>query len=322
MISRRPLGQTGEQVSELSLGASPFGNVFREVTLREACATLEAARDVGIDLIDVAPYYGLGAAEEKLGAALREVGREGFRVGTKVGRYGADEFDFSAARTRTSLEESLSRLGLESVDLVQVHDVEFGELEQIREETLPALAALRQEGKLRWIGVTGLPLKSLDTLADWHGLDVVLSYCRLTLADRALETRLDRYASLGLGTLNAAPFAMGLLTGGPTPDWHPAPADLRQRANRAAEHCRARGARIEDLALQFSLSFPRVATTVVGTASRDHLQRLAAVVGREPDPELLTEVEEILAPVQGLNWASGRPGNRDPEPAQACEVVQ
>ena len=119
-MRRRPLGRTGETVSVVSLGASPLGNVFREVSLGEAVAVLEAARGLGIDLIDVAPYYGAGEAEAKLGRALAALGETSFKLATKVGRYGqeATDCDYSSARTRLSVEESLTRLGLDRIDLI------------------------------------------------------------------------------------------------------------------------------------------------------------------------------------------------------------
>src|SRR5437588_5841913 len=128
---QRPLGRTGLQLSALSYGASPLGNVFRPIDEAEGIRTVHTALDLGINFIDVSPYYGLTKAETVLGKALATVPRDRYHLATKVGRYGENEFDFSAARVTRSIEESLGRLGVETIDLIQCHDVEFGDLNQV-----------------------------------------------------------------------------------------------------------------------------------------------------------------------------------------------
>src|ERR1041385_1323003 len=130
----RPCGPTGLQVSVLSYGASPLGSVFRPVDEAEGIRTVHTALDLGINFIDVSPYYGLTRAEEVLGRALATVPRDRYLLATKGGRYGESEFDFSAARVTASVEESLRRLGVEYVDLIQCHDIEFGDLDQVVNE--------------------------------------------------------------------------------------------------------------------------------------------------------------------------------------------
>lgn len=310
-MRRNLLGTTDISVPALALGASPLGSTFRRVGAREARDVLAAARELGIDLVDVAPYYGLGEAESRLGAALRATSRDGWVVATKVGRYGPEiaHCDYSAARVRRSIDESLLRLGLDHVDLLQVHDVEFGDLAQIREETLPTLEELRREGKTRWIGVTGLSLDALAGLAISPHVDTVMSYCRLTLHDQALAGYLPGFEAAGVGVLNAAPLAMGLLSARGAPRWHPAPEALKARCALAAEHCRRRGTPIEELAVAYAASAPGIATAVVGSADPRNLRRLVAAVDRPLDDALLAEVLELLEPVRGTTWAAGRPEN-------------
>jgi L-galactose dehydrogenase len=288
-----------------------MGSTFRAVSDREACAVLAAAVEVGVNLVDVAPLYGDGLAERRLGAALARVDRDALIVATKVGRYGprAADCDYRPERVRRSVEESLVRLRLDHLDLVQVHDVEFGDLRRIGEETLPAFADLRAAGTVRWIGVTGLSLRALELLAGAPQVDTVLSYCRLTLNDQALEERLPAFARRGVGVLNAAPLGMGLLSARAVPAWHPAPAEVKRCCRLAVEHCARRGSAIERLAVQFACSRPGVATTVVGTASAEHLRDLAAGLREPLDEELLGEVLAILEPVRNVSWSTGRPEN-------------
>lgn len=305
----RALGKTGLDLSVLGFGASPLGGVFREISEAEGTRAVRAALDLGINFFDVAPYYGLTRAETALGRALRGVPRDRFLLATKVGRYGQSDFDFSAARTVRSVEESLDRLQVDVIDLIQCHDMEFGSLDQIVEETLPALWRLREQGKVRFIGITGLPLPIFRKVLDRAESDSILSYCHYTLYDRALEELIPYLQSKEVGIINAAPLGMGLLTTNGPPVWHPAPSELKAACARAAQHCRERGKDIAQLALQFSLAKQEIAATLVGMGSDMEVRQNAACIDVSPDAELLAEVLALLAPVQNSTWPSGRPEN-------------
>ena len=222
----RPLGLTGLQVSALSFGASSLGGVFRSVDESAAIAAVHAALDLGINFIDVSPYYGLTVAETVLGRALQGVDRSTYLLATKVGRYGDAEFDFTAERVVASAHESMRRLGVDYLDVLQCHDIEFGDLDQIIDETLPALEGLRDQGFVRFIGVTGFPVAALVSAARRHRIDTVMSYCNYTIQNRNLEPWLDDFAAEGIGVTNASPMGMGLLTNRGVPPWHLAPATV------------------------------------------------------------------------------------------------
>lgn len=307
----RPLGNTGLNVSVLSFGASSLGSVFREIDEQEGIRTVHTALDLGINFIDVSPYYGLTKAETVLGKALAVLPRDAYYLATKVGRYGADTFDFSAARVTASVDESLQRLGVETIDLIQCHDIEFGSLDQIVEETLPALRRLQEQGKVRFVGITGYPLKIFREVINRAPVDTILSYCRYSLNDTALGTLIPFLQEHQVGIINASPLSMGLLTERGTPDWHPAPEALKRACAQAAAHCRAKGVDIAQLAVQFAVAPPALATTLVGTANPENLRKNAAWIELPPDPELLADVQAILQPVQNLTWLSGRPENND-----------
>ncbi len=255
MLEQRTLGRTGLQVSSLGFGASSLGGVFRDIDEAEGIRTVHHALDLGINLVDVAPYYGDTKAETVLGRALRGVDRDRYVLATKCGRYGpeAPDFDFSADRVTRSIDESLGRLGVDHVDLIQAHDIEFGDLDVVVHECLPAMRRMVEAGKARFVGITGLPLdvvlRVVDRL-DPGTIDTVLSYCRYSLNDTALLDALPRLEAAGIGVVNASPLAMGLLTHRGAPDWHPAPPALKEacRAGRRAvrvawsPHREARGA--------------------------------------------------------------------------------
>ena len=311
----RPLGSTGLKVSILSYGASPLGSVFRETDDSEGIKAVHTALDLGINFIDVSPYYGATKAESVLGRALRGIRRDRYILATKVGKYGDGVFDFSAARVKTSLDESCARLGVDYVDLLQCHDIEFADLNQIVAETLPALVDLRQAGRIGHIGITGLPLKVFAAVIDRAGPDVVetvLSFCRYELNDTALETLLPYFKKLGVGVINASPTGMGLLTERGVPAWHPAPPAMIAGARRAVDYCQSVGADIVKLAVQFCVAQPDIATTLVGTANPDNIRKNIAYALAPIDVELMNEVRALLRPIHNHNFTRGRPENRDP----------
>jgi len=311
----RPLGQTGLTVSVLSYGASPLGGVFRATDDSEGVRTVHTALDLGINFIDTSPYYGATKSETVLGKALREIKRDRYYLATKVGQYGDGVFDFSAARVRASLDESCRRLGVDYVDLLQCHDIEFADISQIVNETLPELVKLREEGRIGHIGITGLPLKIFTSVLDRVGsgvVDTVLSFCRYELNDTALETLIPYLRGKGVGIINASPTGMGLLSERGVPSWHPAPKHMIETARRAVEYCKAVGADIAKLAIQFATHHPQIATTLVGTASPENIRKNVAALEEPIDFELMARVLEILRPIKNHNFTRGRPENRDP----------
>jgi L-galactose dehydrogenase len=205
------------------------------------------------------------------------------------------------------VEESLTRLGVDYVDLIQCHDIEFGSLDQVVEETLPALRRVVKQGKARFVGITGLPLKIFPAVLDRAEADTILSYCHYSLNDTALEGLIPYLQEKGVGIISASPLSMGLLTEKGVPEWHPAPENLRAACAKAAEHCRRRGADIAKLAIQFAVSHPHIATTLVGTANPENLKKNAAWIAEPIDKELLAEVQALLAPIHNQTWPSGRP---------------
>ncbi|QSF46246.1 aldo/keto reductase [Paenibacillus tianjinensis] len=303
----RKLGNTGLDVSVLSFGASSLGSVFREVPKEEGIRTVHTAIDMGINLIDVSPYYGLMKAETVLGEALQTVPRDRYIISTKAGRYGQDDFDFSKKRVIRSAEESMRRLGTDYLDILQLHDIEFGSMEQVMEEGIPALEELKQSGKIRFFGVTGLPLNVFETVLSRTALDVILSYCHYSLNDTTLLRLLPLLERKGTGLINASPISMGLLSSRQVPDWHPAGGDIQAACQRAAEYCRDKGEDITKLAVQFSTANEQIPTTLVSTATPANIRNNILWTEEPMDEQLLKEVLEILKPIDGATWPSGRP---------------
>lgn len=308
-MQTRVLGKTGLTVPILGFGASSLGQEFRSVDLNEALRSVQVALDRGLHFIDTSPFYGRGMSEVLLGVALRGVPRDRYLLCTKLGRYDLNHFDFSARRVAESVDVSLHRLGTDHLDICLCHDIEFVDMAQIVEETLPALRKAQAQGKVRFVGVSGYPLKIFRTILDRTDLDVILSYNQYTLQNRQLAELTPYLQAKGVGILNAAPFAARLLTNAPLPRWHKASDGVKAACRQAAEHCQRRGSDIARLAVQFSVRSPDFASCIVGSANPANVSQWADWVAEPIDETLLAEVEQILAPVMNESYREGRPEN-------------
>lgn len=309
------LGKTGLKVSNLSFGASSLGSVFHETKEAESIQAVEVAIEGGINFIDVSPYYGHYKAETVLGKALKGIPREKYYLSTKVGRYGKDgvnTWDYSGKRATESVYESMERLGIDYIDLINVHDIEFqaalpGGLQKVVDETLPALVELKKKGIVGHVGITDLQLENLQWVIDHTEegtVESVLNFCHYCLNDDKLTDYLDYFENKGIGIINASPLSMGLLSVRGVPDWHPAPRPLVEACAKAAQHCADKGYPIEKLAVQYAVSNPRIASTLFSSANPDNVKRNIAWAEEEPDWQLVDEVHEIIGDQQRVSWAN------------------
>ncbi|WP_458119239.1 aldo/keto reductase [Paenibacillus sp. Z6-24] len=305
MMNRRKLGNTGLEVSPISLGAAPLGHVFGNIDEDQGVRAVLEALEQGINLVDTSPYYGVTRSEQVLGRALRQLPRDRYILSTKAGRYNDREFDFSRQRILDSVDESLQRLGTDYADILLLHDIEFGDLNIVLDEAIPALQQLKLAGKIRFYGVSCLPLGGYERVLEHTDLDVILSYCHYTLNDSTLTNLLPLLEERGIGVINAAPLAMGLLSDKGPADWHPASSEIKQRCREAAEFCRQQGTSLTRLAIQYAVSNERLATTIVGTASTAEMADNIRWAAQPLDQQLLQRVMDILEPIQGQTWPSG-----------------
>jgi aryl-alcohol dehydrogenase-like predicted oxidoreductase len=310
-MEKRQLGQTGIELTSLGFGASSLGAEFRTVDISEALRSVRVAIDGGINFIDTSPYYGRGMSEVLLGQILPEIPRDRYFLGTKLGRYAPNHFDFSAQRVVESIDVSLERMRVDHLDFVLCHDLEYVEMSQIVEETIPAIKKQIEKGKVRFVGVSGYPMKMLKYVLASAEIDVILTYNHYTLQnDMALEL-VPICRDKGVGLMNAAPFSARLLTSAPLPPWHKATPRVREVAKQAAEHCREKGVDIAQLALQFSLANPEFATCVTGSANPKRVEQWLQWAEEPLDQQLLAQVKEILEPIHNWFYIEGRAENND-----------
>ncbi|MBO5466105.1 MAG: aldo/keto reductase [Prevotella sp.] len=306
----KELGNTGLKISEIGYGASSLGGVFHSFDEGRGIDSVFAAIDAGINFIDVSPYYGHYKAETVLGKALKQIPRDNYYLSTKVGRYGEDgknTWDYSAERVTRSVYESMERLNIDFIDIINVHDVEFADLNQIVDETLPALVALKEKGVVGHVGITDLQLENLKWVIEHTPkgtVESVLNFCHYCLNDDKLVDFLDFFEENGVGVISASPFSMGLLTERGVPAWHPAPKPLVEACVKAAEHCKAKGYPIEKLAMQFSIQNDRIASTLFSTTRPENLLKNIEYIKEPADEQLVKEVQEIIGDQKRVSWAN------------------
>ncbi|MEM0924697.1 MAG: aldo/keto reductase, partial [Planctomycetota bacterium] len=269
------------------------------------------ALDRGMNYIDTAAYYGRGMSEMLLGRILHEIPRDSYLLSTKLGRYAPQHFDFSARRVAESIDISLERMGLDHLDMVFCHDIEFVDLDQIENETLPALRREVEKGKVRFIGVSGYPMKIFQEMIRRSDIDVVLTYNHYTLQNDMALRLIEPCEEAGVGLINAAPFSARLLTSAPLPSWHKATDEVRSVAKQAADFCRERGSDIAKLALQYSAAHPAFASCVVGSANPDRVSQWCDWLEEPLDEALVADVKEVLRPIHNWVYVEGRPENND-----------
>lgn len=273
------LGQTHMIVSKLSIGGATLcGSFYGELDFDEAKRTVHEAFKRGINYIDTAPFYGQGESETNIGKILKDVPRQAFYIATKTCRYereGPGQFDFSYGRTMKSVDESLSRLGVDYIDLYQLHDVEFADnIDEVIDGAFQACLELKKLGKIRAIGINGYPLSVLkEGLIKGNGkFDTVLTYARYTLFDDSLLGYLPFFNEQKIGIIAASAQGCGMLTNRGPPVWHAGKDATKAIVAKAAEICRENHVELGKLATFHFLHVPgNVGTFLMGMEKMEYL---------------------------------------------------
>jgi L-galactose dehydrogenase len=307
----KPLGKTSLKTSLIGFGAAPLGNEFGPIDEPESTRAVHYAIDQGINFFDTSPYYGRTLSETRLGKAL-EGKRHQIILATKCGRYDIDKFDFSAARITASVEESLTRLRTDHLDIFTAHDIEFGDREQVIHETIPAMRRLQEQGKVRYIGISALPIKLLADVAQRGQVDTLITYCHFNLMVRDLDTWLTPVAQANqIGLINAAALHLRILTReGPTAK-HPAPASVKSAGAQVVARLEAAGLDPAVAAVAYSLTHPYAASMLVGMSTVKEVSANLQALDMQIAPEVLADIDKIIEPVKNTLWPSGKPENDD-----------
>ncbi|CAB3361680.1 Hypothetical predicted protein [Cloeon dipterum] len=307
------LGETGLKVSHLGFGGAALAYFYEAFDEEKAIEVVRDALKKGVNYIDTAAYYGKTRCSERiLGKALKGVPREAYYIGTKVGRFSGDVatgFDFTYKRTIESVNESLQLLGIDYVDIIQAHDIEFApNVDIVVNETFPALVEVVKAGKAKYIGVTGYPISVLKEAIERSKfkVDCVLCYARSTLHDSTLQEYLPFFQSRKMGIISAAGTSMSLLTNKGPFAWHPAHQDLKDACANAVEICKKEGIELARLAVFHSMSVEGPATHLLGINCKEVLEHNLDVCINGLTPKELEVLAQIkancFANVKNRHW--------------------
>ncbi|SDT58205.1 aldo/keto reductase [Actinoplanes derwentensis] len=292
-FTRVPLGGTDVTVTRLGMGLAPIGGLYAAVGDRTAAAAVDEAWDLGVRFFDTAPLYGAGLSERRAGAALKD--RDTFTLATKVGRLiktdssddsdmwaegGGATWDFSAAGVRASHQESLTRLSLDKVDVLHLHDPD-DHFEQALAEALPTLVELKNEGAIGAISAGMNQSEMLTDFARTGQFDCFLLAGRYSLLDQSgLGTILPECHNRGISVIVGGVYNSGILAApvpGATYDYRPAAPQVLARAQAMERVCARYDVPLRAAALQFPLGHPAVASVLVGMRSPEEAADAAAM---------------------------------------------
>lgn len=313
----RPFGRGGLRVGPLGFGSAGLGNLYGAVADDVWPGCVPAAWEAGIRYFDVAPHYGLGLAEERLGRSLAGRPRDEYLLSTKVGRVivprenpegatdMANQFDVPADRARVvdysrdgvlrSVEGSLERLGVDRIDILFVHDPDEHYREAL-DGAFPALEELRSQGVIRSYGAGMNQSAMLTRFIENTDLDIVMLAGRFSLLDQSgLDDVLPAALRRGVSVASAGVFNSGILaTDRPSPgahyDYAPVSGDLIEKVNAIANIAEAHGFTVPELAAQFPLRHPAVSTVVLGARSSEQVERNARLLARPVPDEVFAEL--------------------------------
>ena len=303
------------ELGRLGFGAAGIGNLYKAMSDDVAAATIEAGWDAGLRYFDTAPHYGLGLSERRVGAFLSTKPRDEFVFSTKVGRVleaaanpsGARDtegfdvpadvvrrWDPSEAGIRRSIEDSLTRTGLDRIDIAYLHDPDVYDLEAGIKVALPALEKLRAEGLVTAIGVGANSADALRDCVLGADLDIIMLAGRYSLLEQPAATDLMPLClERGVGIVNVGVYNSGLLARPVVPDdanynYAPAPAGILARAKALAACCDEFGVELPAAALQFAAAHPAVETVVVGASNPEQIRETARRMNAGIPAELWT----------------------------------
>ncbi|TQM37620.1 aldo/keto reductase [Pseudonocardia cypriaca] len=300
---QRPLGGTGLDVSAVCAGTALLASMPKafgyEVPEERAIATVVRVLAGPITFLDTSNGYGDGESERRIGKALARAGGvpEGFVLATKVDPAGAD---FSGARVRRSLEESLERLGLSRVPLLYLHDPERISFDDATARGGPVeeLVRIRDEGLAEHIGVAGGPVELMERFVRTGEFEVLITHNRWTLLDRSAGPLLDAAAERGVAVVNAACFGGGILAKGSAASdryaYRTAHPEVLDAVRGMEAACARHGVPLPAAALQFSLRDPRIASTVVGFSRPERVDESVAHADTEIPEDLWPELDALL----------------------------
>ena len=309
---KKELGRTGLLVAPICWGCAPLGDIPEVLGYRvaeeEAIKALLAAFGSQINFLDTSNSY--GASEERIGKALEEIGGlpKGFILATKADR-NLQTNDFSAAQIRKSVKESIRRLGIGPLQLVYLHDPEYDPLydgggeawfEKMMAQGGPVaeLERMKEEGLILNIGISGGPIDMLLKFIKTGRFAAVITHNRWNLLWQLAEPLIEVAYQMGMGIVNAAPYASGILATGPVAGalaaYHSPSEEIVERVKRIEAACKKYDVPLAAAALQFSLRDPRITSTAVGISEHAQVEETLRLASLPISDMLWEEIKKFV----------------------------
>ena len=301
----------GKNISNIAYGCATLANIYNPLTDNKSNDIIDFCIKNGINYFDVAPFYGGGLAEQRLGKALNSTNRDALFIATKVGRYTNEEsvsgaggyFDFSPSRIEESIKNSMKNIGINYIDLLQCHDIEHVTTDTIL-NALPILEHFKNIGYINAIGINSYPIQPLiDVIENTQiKIDSVGTYAHFTLINNSLNNYIPYFQNKNIKIINSSPLSMGLLTEKGPPNWHPASETMLNIVSEIKTLCNSKNENISDIAMKYSLNNEDILTTISGGNSVDEIMNNINSLNSTLDGNLMKEIEIISEPIKNKLW--------------------
>ncbi len=301
---KRQLKLSKQEIPLLGFGAAPLGGLYGKIS--DAKLLVEQAFQAGINYFDTSPYY--GNSEEVLGECLKclNVDRSSYLISSKVGRSPDETFDYRPESIKTYLRQSLRRLKTDYLDIYLLHDIEYGNLEEIMTTSVPYLQTLKSEGFIKHIGFSTFETETVKMAAKYpqfSSLDILLVYGHNNLINHNLSDLKPLLEKHEIDLIDASPLALGLLRDTNPPDWHPTTSDQKQLVKKVATHLKhisCQQVSLSEIALYYTLTNMVGVSLLVGLENLDQLhanlkiyQRVLTIVDSRTENQIVTSVNVI-----------------------------
>ena len=301
---KRQLKLSKQEIPLLGFGAAPLGGLYGKIL--DAKLLVEQVFQAGINYFDTSPYY--GDSEEVLGECLKclNVDRSNYLISSKVGRSPGETFNYSPEYIKTNLKQSLRRLKTDYLDIYLLHDIEYGNLEEIMTTSVPYLQTLKREGLIKHIGFSTFEIETVKMASKYMqftSLDILLVYGHNNLINHNLSDIKPLLEKHEIDLIDASPLSLGLLRDNNPPDWHPTTSDQRQLVKKVADHLKhisCQQVSLSDIALYYTLTNMVGVSLLVGLENLEQLQanlniyqRVLTIGDSRPENKKLTKINGI-----------------------------
>lgn len=300
-----------KNISNIAFGCATLANIYNPISEIDSCDLVYHAFNRGINYFDVAPFYGGGLAEKRLGICIKNLNRNDIFLATKIGRYTSQNsnsgaggyFDFTPSMIEKSIKQSMSNMETNYIDLIQCHDIENVKMIDIL-NCLPLLEHFKSTQKIGGIGINSYPLQPLLNVLDNSKIkvDSIGTYAHHTLINDSILEIIPEMKKKNVEIINSSPLGMGLLTEKGPPIWHPASILMCETVNNIKLYCKNNSENISNIAMRYSLSNNELLTNITGANSINEIEMNINSLNNNIPDTYLKDISIIAYPIKNKLW--------------------